>query len=128
MTWSGEMTVGEGTLDAEHREVIRLINVLDAVAPNGSRADVETALANLATFVVKHFHDEESFMTRHRYSRIALHQELHDDFTAKVQSFLQRLQVEDHTRLVREILDFLVFWWTDHILEADKAYAVEANA
>ncbi|MTJ80751.1 MAG: bacteriohemerythrin [Telmatospirillum sp.] len=127
MSWSPDMTVGVAMLDEEHQTLIRLINVLDAIADNGNRVSIETALSELATFAVKHFHDEESFMTRIRYSRLAEHQEQHDEFTTKVQSFLRRLAVEDHSRLVREILQYLEVWWTDHILESDKSFAIEAN-
>ncbi|MDR3439445.1 hemerythrin family protein [Telmatospirillum sp.] len=127
IAWSSEMTVGVPFLDDEHRELIKLINELDAISANANRAEVESGLACLATYAVKHFHDEESFMTRIHFSRIALHQQQHDEFMTKVQSFLARLKGEDHTKLVLEILDFLADWWLDHILEEDKAYALEAD-
>lgn len=127
INWSPDMTVGDQTLDNEHRLLISKINRLKWISQTANRDEVESCLVRLATYAVKHFHDEESYMTKMRYSRLDEHKGKHDEFTVRIQSFITRLNNEDHTALVSEILQFLVDWWTYHILTDDKHYALEAD-
>ncbi len=127
INWSPDMTVGVATLDNEHRLLISEINVLKATSQSADRQAVESCLARLATYAVKHFHNEESYMAKIRYSRLNEHKEKHDEFTMRIQSFIVRLDSEDHTVVAIEILQFLVDWWTCHILTDDKHYALEAD-
>ncbi len=127
ITWSLDMTVGVRALDDEHRLLIAEINTLHATSQSAGRPAVETCLARLATYAIKHFHDEESYMAKIRYSRLAEHKDKHDEFTAQMQSFMSRMNNEDHLAVTDEALHFLVDWSTHHILADDKNYALEAN-
>lgn len=127
ISWSLDMTVGVPSLDDEHRLLIAEINALRTASRFANRDAVEKSLARLATFAIKHFHDEESYMAKMRYSRLNEHKDKHDEFTAKIQSFMSRMNKEDHVIIAAESLSFLVDWWTNHILTDDKHYALEAD-
>lgn len=124
IVWSRTMSVGVAQLDAQHRKLIAEINRLQQAADNFDRRTVEDCLAALATYALKHFHDEESHMRKVRYDGLDEHQRIHDEFTAEVHRFRQKLAEDGEPAvLAREILDFLVAWFKDHILSEDQRYA-----
>ncbi len=82
LNWLEAYECGERTIDAQHRELFELANVLIAAAVAqdstlGSSRSTRAALDALLASVVRHFKDEEAILARHGYARLAEHQRAH---------------------------------------------------
>ncbi len=124
IVWSRAMSVGVPLLDSQHRQLITEINRLQTAGDSFKREAIEDCLAALATYAVKHFHDEESHMRKIRYAGLAEHTRFHDEFSEQVSQFLRRLaEGPDGSELAQEIQRFLSAWLKDHIMSEDQGYA-----
>ena len=79
LTWQEGYECGEPTIDAEHRELFDLGNVLIAAALQHDSAPAlwRAALDTLLMHVIRHFRDEEAVLAQRGYERLATHQRAH---------------------------------------------------
>lgn len=76
--WDGSLSVGNGLIDSEHREIIRLLNLLYADWRAGAHhLSMSRTLAILDRTLDMHFANEEDVMARHHYPTLAEHQAAH---------------------------------------------------
>jgi len=87
IVWRDEFSVGVESVDHEHRELIDLINELDAAMLKDARHDtVVNSLGEIYAQVAGHFALEEKIMRDARYRDLAAHK-------------------KDHERLLDDLLD-----------------------
>ncbi|MEO5338772.1 MAG: hemerythrin domain-containing protein [Magnetospirillum sp. WYHS-4] len=61
-SWRDEYRTGNGAIDAQHRELLKLANLLiDAADKGRSRAVLREAFKALFRYTEKHFEEEEAF-------------------------------------------------------------------
>lgn len=79
LEWQEGLESGEPTIDAEHRELLRLGNVLieAALASTAPEAATLPALDALLDQVRQHFADEEAILAEHGYLQLAGHKRNH---------------------------------------------------
>lgn len=76
--WDESLSVGNGLIDNEHREIIRLLNLLYADWRAGAHhLGLARMLALLDRTLDMHFANEEDVMARHRCPTLAEHQAAH---------------------------------------------------
>ncbi len=132
LEWSEKMSVGLPELDADHKELIRVINRLaaDALAADQRNA-VRQSLFALLRYAEFHFAREEMVMAACRHPGTEHHKSEHADFVARIRELNRRFD-EDPDKsadVVNEaLLQYLQDWWNHHILIADKAYKTAAEA
>lgn len=75
LSWQEAYECGEPTIDAEHRELFTLANLLLDAALQGSArpAAFRDAFATLIEQVERHFADEEAILARHHYAALEPH-------------------------------------------------------
>ena len=89
ITWKDEFSVGVAAVDLEHRELIELINGLDAgMRERASQTTVVETLGEILARISAHFALEEKIMRKARYDSFATHK-------------------HDHERLLDELLDVI---------------------
>src|SRR3972149_6225252 len=132
MRWSEKMSVGIPELDADHKELIRVINQLAADANEASRLGaVRQSLFALLRYAEFHFAREEKVMAACRHIGVEAHKRQHKDFVDRIGELNRRFdQDPDGSALVvnEALLQFLQDWLNHHILIEDKAYRVAAEA
>ena len=125
--WNPEYSVGDQTIDAQHAELIAIINELadqlDGVeAP--AIADARAVFDHLANYVTAHFAYEEERIAAAGYpeERIAAHQAEHNAILRTVQEFEQVFEGGDAAALQRMMPFLYGEWLIHHICGTDKDY------
>ena len=127
MTWNDKLSVGVGTLDAQHTVLIETVNDLHAAMMKGqARAVAGTILQNLVTYTVDHFAAEEAMMEQTKYPGLPAHRLIHRELTKQVGDYIARLEKGEITLGVH-LLNFLSDWLTKHIQGEDQKYGPWLN-
>ena len=124
VTWKDYYSVGEPSLNAQHRQIIDFINELHvAMQRGGDHQIVRPLLDQLVQYTVSHFQYEEEFMLARQYPDFAAHKAEHDKMRRRT------IALRDNAGLMtgRDLLVFLKEWWCNHIQEEDKKYAPFMN-
>jgi hemerythrin-like metal-binding protein len=119
VTWKDFYSVGDPSIDAQHKQIIGAINELyEAMQLGKDRAVLEPILDRLLQYTLAHFEHEEQVMQEHEYPDFAPHKALHDRIRQKT------IDLREHAHLVtgHDLLRFLKDWWVGHIQGCDKKY------
>jgi hemerythrin-like metal-binding protein len=120
VTWKDHYSVGDEALDAQHQQILAIINELyDTIQQEVDHTVVAPLLDRLVQYTINHFRQEEECMRAHQYPDFAQHKALHDKMRQET------LAWRDNANLVtgRDLLVFLKQWWCNHIQAQDKKYA-----
>jgi hemerythrin-like metal-binding protein len=114
-------------MDAEHHQLIALMNALHAkFEARAALAEQTAAFGALATFVVKHFADEEAHMAAIGFPGLESHKLIHKSLLQKVGEFGAR--AEQTKQFPPELFAFLRHWLAAHIMGIDAKYAEHTKA
>jgi hemerythrin len=119
VTWKEFYSVGNPSIDVEHKQVIGIINDLhEAMGEGKDQALVKPILDRLLKHTLAHFEHEEHVMQDNEYPDFAQHKALHDEIRQKT------IALHEHADLVtgRDLLQFLKDWWLGHIQNQDRKY------
>ncbi|MEW5728523.1 MAG: bacteriohemerythrin [Pseudomonadota bacterium] len=116
--WEASLSVGEEALDADHQELVRLLNAVAACGPYF--AEVFSALIDYTT---RHFEREEDHLARIGYPELERHRGLHDAFVARLTRMLAAHADDALAPADAEVAEMLWDWLRTHILVEDRKYA-----
>lgn len=119
--WDHTFSVGVAELDGHHQRLAELINSLvDHAKAKSDRLLVEKTLSTLTAYAFYHFGREEQLMAQHGFPSLAAHLTEHEQFCETVK------QIGNNAAAglidIQRLTDFLVDWWSHHILEVDMQY------
>jgi hemerythrin len=118
--WKPYYSVGDATIDAEHRRLLEIIDKLFVAIQMGhTDTRVHDTIAALADYTATHFEHEERLMQECGYPAFDAHKALHDEMRRRVQDYRASENAVSET----ELLHFVKAWWVSHIQCQDKAYA-----
>jgi hemerythrin len=124
MRWTPDLATGNAVVDAEHRQLIALIDKLEFAGNGPDGTGVADALDELTDYVFVHFQMEEKLMQREEYP--------HDAFEAHVAEHRQLDQAtqqlvgqysDGSLNTVEPIVTLLNEWLRHHIAQVDRAMA-----
>jgi hemerythrin-like metal-binding protein len=114
--------VGVEVVDAQHKNLVSLLNQLHEAMSHGHGKDVlEGILANLVRYTQAHFATEEKLMQENGYPDLVTHQREHAELTKKVLDF-QKEFAAGRVFIGGEVMKFLGDWLRGHIRGTDKKY------
>jgi hemerythrin-like metal-binding protein len=123
MPWGPRLATDIGQIDDQHKELVRLVNLLHAAMRQQKGAqEVGRILDDLAKYTVFHFGFEETLFDRYRYPDTGNHKKFHQDLVAKVSAFQKDFN-SGKASVTMELMDFLKDWLKGHIMGTDMAYA-----
>ena len=124
MRWTPDLITGNAVVDAEHQELIALIDRLELVGNGPDGSGIAEALDELTDYVFVHFQMEEKLMRREAYPADALEAHLaeHRKLDERTRE-LVRAYSDGTLSTVDPIVDFLYDWLRDHIQLVDRAMA-----
>ncbi len=124
--WNDSLSVGNGELDSQHKELMRLYNELHETLVSGSpeqtSATKKVTIDALVAYAVHHFSMEEEYLKSIGYPGRHGHHRLHQEFGAKVFALKRDLEA-DQTVLTTSLMKFMRNWIYEHIAEKDRDYA-----
>ena len=129
MDWVSEFSVGNNNLDDDHREIFELINDFryhsmadfDYEISDSDAEYLDLLIEDLIKYCNRHFVQEEAYMRQINYPDLNQHLSTHVEMKERLADLHSQLQKGD-TKLVKEVSDYLNYWWSEHILKEDMAY------
>lgn len=125
LAWLPDYLSGEPGIDAEHQELVRMINQLleQASSSQNDPLRFNAALDELLQHINTHFENEEALLRRIGYSEIDEHARQHA--LLKEQALLLRKVAEKRDISAGELVDFLAIKVIhEHLQEMDQKYFV----
>ena len=114
ISWKNEFTIGIPEVDAEHRELINLINELhDHLLDRGRPYRVQDFLGEIFTRISAHFALEEKWMRENKYDQFPEHKEDHEKLLDDIRDIMDEYEEEENFN--EELLaGNLSGWFTGH--------------
>lgn len=123
--WNALFETGIHSVDEQHRKLVEIINRLGAslVAGATSSADIDQIYAELTTYALQHFADEERLMDAAALDaqHCATHHLHHAQFVEQLGELWSARSGGSHQ--ADALLGFLTSWLTFHILAEDQSMA-----
>lgn len=126
--WKPEYSVGDETLDAQHQELIRIMNELYdlLLEPEALQIEgrIEFIFGGLADYIATHFAYEEQRMVdaRYPYEKLVAHRVEHHELIKKVRRYHADV-VEGDREGLKELMPYLYGeWLVHHICQQDMDY------
>jgi hemerythrin len=127
-SWKSDYSVGDATLDAQHQQLIAVMNELYELLhePVEAQSDgrVEFIFGSLADYIAKHFAYEEQRMLESGYpeDQLAAHRHEHNELIKHVRQYHAKVSEGDREGL-KELLPYLYGeWLIHHICQRDQNY------
>ncbi len=126
-SWPGELRIGIGVFDREHRHLADAVNELQAAVEAGNNPAATVPLLNrLAANTIAHFKAEEAMMASAKYPALALHALKHQRLREQFSAFQARHD-RGEVKLDCHSLNFLRDWVATHIQSEDLTFALWLN-
>ena len=123
ISWSPKYSVNHPVMDAQHKQLIGLINELySAMCQRRGKDVLQKILDELIKYTKVHFGSEEKLMRDMNYVEFAQHRHIHKILTQQVIR-LQNKFKEGKILLSIEVMEFLKNWLINHIQGTDKKYS-----
>ncbi|QYZ66288.1 MAG: bacteriohemerythrin [Gammaproteobacteria bacterium (ex Lamellibrachia satsuma)] len=126
--WSESMSVGNPSIDQDHKIIVKLINQLHQHAGVvEDRKALGSALNTLIDYTLYHFSREERVMKACRYPLFEDHKRRHEKLIEQVVDIARRFSEKKEDIVKDEFLDFLKNWLINHILKQDMGFSPYAE-
>jgi hemerythrin len=121
--WKDEYSVGNETLDDQHRLLLEIVRELHSAMAAGHGNDVAgNVLLRLADYSVVHFAAEEDLMKKHGFPQLAAHRAEHRTFTEEILAFKKAFEAGS-VNVTPDLVIFLQHWLHEHTQGSDQKYS-----
>jgi hemerythrin len=124
LDWNSGLSVEVSEMDAEHKQLIKLVNELnDAMKSGKSKEEMGRVFNELARYTQNHFASEERYMQKVGYPHFAEHKAEHEALLKQVGDFKADYDA-GKAMISIKLMGFLRDWVRNHIQKTDKKYGV----
>jgi len=124
-SWSDDLLIGVPWVDAQHRQLVRILNDIYLAGQDGlSNDEIRGRLDHFATFAKRHFADEEAELEQSEKVVTPQHRAHHAALLEKLDDLLEAY---DKRGLAALSMDYLKFWLVDHIRTSDMVDFLRAE-
>ena len=121
--WTEDMRIGHPIVDADHMQLIEIINLALIVVSERDLGQADNILYSLLNYVAGHFKREEAILAEIGYPALEAHKSKHDSFG----NYTKRMAIALHDKkpdlekleLIGQLTDHLKTWLVQHILVED---------
>lgn len=125
MNWDPSLDIGVDAMNRDHQKILDLMNRIFDTREKGGSA-VNFLVQQLGALCVRHFKDEEAFMTSIGFPDLESHKRVHARLLNRYAEFAETIQRSDG-KPPEEFFQFLRLWLSSHIKCIDIKYG-EHNA
>ncbi len=119
--WGEIFSVSNGTLDAQHKQIVKRMNDLLSVLSSKSREQtIKKSIVRLRSVLEIHFRYEEALMKYSSFPEYENHRQMHRTLLIRTAELFDKY--EDKTVSISEIIVFIKEWWLRHIINDDREY------
>lgn len=122
-----EYLTGIKMIDEEHRVLFQIADEIYELAVNEYIPDKYDHIVNLIQrlkdYTAMHFAHEEAYMESIEYKRMFTQKIQHDNFIRKLATMDLEIVDDNQDEAIKGLLDFVIDWLTEHILDLDKRIA-----
>ena len=124
MKWNKKYALGIPAIDAQHKQLFRLSDELDAALESGIRLeDLDALLVHLKQYAARHFSLEEKHMADFNYPHLAEQRETHRTFVFRFGELHEQLRNEGLTAEITSLLQQeLGDWIRNHVTGMDQQF------
>ncbi|MBF0304050.1 MAG: hemerythrin family protein [Alphaproteobacteria bacterium] len=119
ITWTEDYATGHREIDADHRRIADLVNMMNDRMQSAPDA-IDEAFRTLESYVATHFEREERLMAEWAYPGLAEQKTEHAALIRELQSIGKTLGRDEMA--VSRLVMFLAKWWAAHIGRSDMKY------
>ncbi len=132
--WVPSMSVGEKTIDSQHKKLLdqinKLVGILSSLEVN--MAQLRESIHFLYTYIEEHFSYEEGYMAKNKFPGLEKHKEIHQKFVQFYEDFQNELKEKTASKgfssieikgLLKKVNKYLGDWLVHHIKGVDQVYA-----
>jgi hemerythrin len=121
--WLEVYTVGNETIDAQHKQIFGLIKVLETAGTSGDGArTADLVFRYLSRVLANHFVDEERFMAETAYPNLEQHRQQHEACSRRLSELLAT--VESTSIPTDSYVGFIRQWFHEHLVGSDQDFAL----
>jgi hemerythrin len=122
MLWNKALETGIPTIDDQHRELFRQVDIL---LDTSKQDRVPQTLKFLGDYVKKHFNDEQTLHLKSKYPKTDAHRKMHADFVNAYVKMAKEYESDSTNKLATllKINKTVVDWLKNHIMIEDKDFA-----
>ncbi|CCG40301.1 bacteriohemerythrin [Magnetospirillum molischianum] len=122
--WDSSLETGVAEVDADHRNLVRLVNDLDKMLSQGvDSTRFGSVIDTLIDYAENHFRLEEEMLAQLGYPDIADHAESHVGFAHQLGAMVAGCIIDPGPASIARLRDHLHTWLIDHILREDMRFA-----
>jgi len=122
--WDESIGTGVGSIDAEHRLQVSLVNAIEELVRSGRDQDLTLrTITQLVDFTNVHFLSEELMMRLYSYPQHDAHKSEHAQLIGQVADIRRKVEAGE-TASALETVNALHDWLTKHIRSMDQAFAL----
>lgn len=122
--WDESLSVGDKTLDDQHKQLFSLAQVIDEGAVNLDL--IRSSLECLLNFAEQHLAHEENELARVGYRDLDLHKKIHNEFRKQLNLLVKKANLSmsevQIMEVMEEIKSFVTCWLYQHIKSVDSQY------
>jgi diguanylate cyclase (GGDEF)-like protein/hemerythrin-like metal-binding protein/PAS domain S-box-containing protein len=124
--WNENFKTGIDLIDAQHRRLVDLINMLGShLSQQSGNHALQSIFAELSAYAVYHFQTEEDIWQQY-FQEDELgteHKKVHRSFIEAIASLQNQEKIKNTDQIIADILSFLTHWLAYHILDNDMHMA-----
>lgn len=118
--WADDMVIDNGPIDADHQQLVKLVNALHTATSEGRGHEViENILTELLGYTQEHLQREEQIMATLKFPHTKGHLHGHSQFICQLQALHQRFQ-QGSVAVPSQLSTLLRDWLSLHIRRSDK--------
>lgn len=119
--WSSIYSVSNFALDAQHKQIIKLMNDLHSVVSNNTGEQIiKKSIVRIRIILETHLRYEEALMKYCSFSEYEGHRQMHRALLFRTAELFDMHKKK--TVSISEILVFIKKWWLRHIIKDDMKY------
>lgn len=120
--FSEELSSGETVIDAQHKQLIKILNNLISDPQISIHSEFFSEILNdLMIYSQQHFDYEETLLEKYDYPHIEEHKKEHNEFLENLAEIIESVVEDDYTA-PKVLTHYLYAWVSKHLIESDQKY------